>query len=89
MALGATRGGVVWLVLREALALAAGGIAIGVPIVLALGRTVKTLLYGVAPFDPAALCGAALALLFFTALAAIAPGRRASSLDPMSALRRD
>jgi predicted permease len=89
MALGATRRGVVWLVLREALALAAGGIAIGLPMVLALGRTAKALLYGVTPFDPAAFSAAALLLVVFTVLAAIVPGRRASLLDPMSALRRD
>ena len=89
MALGATRSGVVWLVLREAFALAGGGIVIGLPVVLALVRVTKASLYGVEPFDPLAFASAALLLLVFTALAATLPGRRASLLDPTSALRRE
>jgi predicted permease len=89
MALGATRRGVVWLVLREALVLAAGGIAIGFPVVMVLGRAIRALLYGVTPVDPFALSAAALLLIAFAVIAAIVPGRRASRLDPMSALRRD
>ncbi|MEX2261045.1 MAG: ABC transporter permease [Bryobacteraceae bacterium] len=89
MALGATRSGVVWLVLREAFALAGGGIVIGLPVVLALGQVTKASLYGVEPFDPLAFASAALLLLLFTALAATLPGRRASLLDPTSALRRE
>jgi ABC-type antimicrobial peptide transport system permease subunit len=89
MALGATRSGVVWLVLQEALALAVAGIVIGFPLVLALGRVTKALLYGVGPFDTLAFSSAALLLLVFTALAAVVPGRRASLLDPTTALRRE
>jgi ABC-type antimicrobial peptide transport system permease subunit len=59
MALGATRGGMVWLILREAVALAVSGIAIGVPAVLAVGHISHALLYGVEPFDlPALVCAA-------------------------------
>jgi predicted permease len=89
MALGATRSRVVWLVLREAFALAGGGIVIGLPVVLALGRVAKALLYGVEPLDPLALASAALLLLVFAALAATLPGCRASLLDPTTALRRE
>jgi ABC-type antimicrobial peptide transport system permease subunit len=87
--LGATRSSMVWLVLREAFVLAAGGIAMGLPVVLALGRVAKAALYGIEPFDPVALASAALLLLVFTALAATWPGLRASSLHPTTALRRE
>ena len=87
MALGATRSGMVWLILREALALATSGIVIGVPAVLALGRISRALLYGVESFDLPTFACALLVLLVFAAIAGIAPARRAGRLDPMSALR--
>jgi predicted permease len=89
VALGATRGGVVWLILREAAALAIGGIAIGIPAALALGRISRGLLYGVESFDLPAFACALLVLLVFAAIAGIVPARRAGRLDPMSALRCD
>jgi hypothetical protein len=89
MALGATKRAMVWLVLAESLALAASGLVIGAPAVLALGRITGALLYGVEPLDPIVLAGAASLVLVFAALAAVVPARRASLLDPMSALRRD
>jgi len=89
MALGATRSGVVWMILREGFALAAGGIFIGAPVVLAIGQVAKASLYGVEPFDPLALVSAALLLLVLAAVAAVLPARRASLLDPSTALRRE
>ena len=89
MALGASRSGVVWIILREGFALAGGGIFIGVPVVLAIGQVAKALLYGVEPFDPFALVSAALLLLVLAGVAAVLPGRRASLLDPSTALRRE
>jgi len=77
----------VWLILREALALATSGIVIGVPAVLALGRISRALLYGVESFDLPTFACALLVLLVFAAIAGIAPARRAGRLDPMSALR--
>ncbi len=87
MALGATKSGMVWLILREGMALAAGGIAIGVPGALAVGHLSQALLYGVKPFDAVALAGAVLVLLVFAVIAALVPARRAGRMDPMSALR--
>jgi predicted permease len=87
MALGATRGGMVWLILREAAILAVSGIAIGIPAVLALGRVSRALLYGVGTFDVPALAGAMLVLLVFAAIAGVVPARRAGRMDPMTALR--
>jgi predicted permease len=89
MALGASRTEVVWMVLREALALAGGGILMGVPAVVAIAKVAKASLYGVGPFDPRAFAIGALLLLIFAVMAAILPTRRASSLDPTMALRQD
>jgi len=89
MALGATSNGVLWMVLREALALAGGGIVIAIPAVVVLAHAAKASLYGVGPFDPLAFAAAALLLAGFAALAAVVPGRRASSLDPTTALRSE
>jgi predicted permease len=89
MALGASRSRVVWIILREGLALAGGGIFIGVPVVLAIGQVAKALLYGLGPFDPFALLSAALLLLVVAGVAAVLPGRRASLLDPSTALRSE
>jgi ABC-type lipoprotein release transport system permease subunit len=58
-------------------------------VVLALGQVAKALLYGVEPFDPLALVSAALLLLVLAGVAAVLPGRRASLLDPSTALRRE
>jgi len=87
MALGATGGEMVWLILREALALATAGILIGAPAVFVLGRVSRALLYGVGSFDLPVFGCALLVLLVFAALAGIVPARRAGRLDPMSALR--
>jgi predicted permease len=89
MALGATRSGVVWMILREGFELAGAGIFIGVPAVLAIGQVAKALLYGVEPFDPLTLVSAALLLFGLAGVAAVLPGRRASLLDPSTALRRE
>ena len=87
MALGATRGGILWSVLREALILAVSGIAIGVPAVLALARIAKALLFGVETFDLPAYSAAIAMMLICAGFAAFVPARRASALEPMSALR--
>lgn len=87
MALGATGNSMMWLVLREALALAAGGVILGLPAVIGLERLSRSLLYGVDTVDIVALCLAALLLLAFAAAAALIPARRAGSLDPAGALR--
>ena len=87
MALGATKSQTIWLILREALFLTMGGIALGIVPVLALGKVSRALLYGVDSFDPAAFTIALLVLLAFSIFAGIAPAYRAGRLDPASALR--
>lgn len=89
MALGATRSVVVWMILREGLTVACGGILMGIPLVLLVGRISKALLYGVTPLGFSALGIAAFLLVLFAGLAAALPARRASTLDPSIALRRE
>ena len=87
MALGATRFATVWLLLRDALTMTAGGIAIALPALWALRRVVDSQLYGVTPTDPTTLAAAALLLCSTTLLAALIPARRASTVSPADALR--
>jgi len=89
MALGATRGGVGWLVLRETLALVIAGGVLGVVIVWPLLTYLSSLLYGVSPHDPIALSAAAAGLVAAGALAGAIPAWRASRVDPLTALRAD
>jgi predicted permease len=87
MALGAGRGTVVWMVLREALALLGIGLAVGLPAAFLLSRLVSTQLYGVKADD---LSTALIALVILSAVAAgagLLPARRASAIDPIRALR--
>jgi ABC-type antimicrobial peptide transport system permease subunit len=89
VALGADRKSVVAMVLRNAYALVAIGLALGVPIALAMGRIMGTRLYGISWYNPAILAGAGIILAAFALAATIAPARRAASLDPMQTLRGD
>jgi predicted permease len=87
MALGATPGGVVKMILREAMRLVLPGVALGAAGVWGATRLLKTLLYGVKPLDPW-LCAASLAVLVCVAvLACVLPARRAARVHPMEALR--
>jgi putative ABC transport system permease protein len=87
LALGATRGAVLWPILAESAKLVALGVAIGVPTALALTRLLSTLLYGVAPTN-ARVLGAVVVCLFGVALiAACVPAWRASRVNPLVALR--
>jgi ABC-type antimicrobial peptide transport system permease subunit len=87
MALGADRGRVILLVLREALVLLGAGVAVGVLLSLWAGRTAATLLYGLKPYDPVSLVGASLLLVVIALAASYVPARRAAGLQPMIALR--
>jgi ABC-type antimicrobial peptide transport system permease subunit len=89
LAIGATRGAVLWPVLVESMKLVTVGIAIGVPAAFALTRLLDSLLYGVSSTD-ARVMGAVVFLLFVVALAAsIIPAWRASRIDPLVALRSE
>ena len=87
MALGASGGSVVWLVMREVLLLAAVGVAIGAPAAWAATRLVKTQLFGIQPADPLTMALAAVGIASVAVFAGYMPARRATSIDPMRALR--
>jgi ABC-type antimicrobial peptide transport system permease subunit len=86
MALGAQRSSVMWLILRDMVALLGLGMVFGLAASLAAGRFITSLLYGLRPNDPAQLAGAMLTLAICAAMAAYLPARRAARLDPMRAL---
>jgi len=87
MALGAGQGAVVWMVLRETLALAALGVGIGLAGAYALTRLVEAQLFGVHATDLLTMAAASLGIAAVTALAGYIPTRRATGIDPMRALR--
>ena len=89
MALGAQRGRVLWMVLREVVLLAAVGLAISVPAALAASKLVESFLFGMKPNDPLALMGSVVTLVSAAILAGYLPARNASRIDPMIALRHD
>jgi predicted permease len=89
MALGAGVWSVRRLVLRQVGVMTIAGGAIGVVAALALGRTAKSLLYGLEANDPVTVAGAAVVLMLVALGAAYLPARRASRVDPMRALRTE
>jgi macrolide transport system ATP-binding/permease protein len=89
MALGASRSGVVAMVLRSALGQLAVGLAIGVPAALLAGHLMASLLYQVSAYDPITLLAATSVLAACATIAGLIPARRAASIDPMKALRTD
>jgi putative ABC transport system permease protein len=89
MALGATRGGVLGLVLREVAVVGGVGVAAGLAGAMALGRLVEGMVFEMKPGDPRVLAGAVALLGVVAVGAALAPARRAASVDPMRALRAE
>lgn len=89
MALGASARDIAWPIVREALGLAAAGLALGVPLVLVLARLIRSQLYGVSPADPVSLVAGAALLCAVVLLAAWLPARRASRVNPLEALRAE
>jgi putative ABC transport system permease protein len=89
MALGAARGGVVWLVLRQGLILAGLGLAAGVGGSLAVGQYLQTLLFNVSPGDPATIGLVCLVILGTAGVACLVPAMRATRVQPLDVLRGD
>jgi predicted permease len=89
MALGARSADMLRMIMGEALALVGAGVALGVAGVLAAGRLVAAMLYGVGTGDAATLAGAVALMVTVAAAAAFIPARRAAAVDPMTALRRE
>ena len=89
MALGADRGDVVRMIMREAAELVAAGVVAGAVLSVVAGRAAAALLFGLKPNDPLALAAAIAALIGIAAAATLMPARRASRLDPTIALREE
>lgn len=89
LALGAAPRAILGLVLRQGLLVALAGIGLGVLGALAASRVIEGLLFGVPPADPMTFVTIPLALLLTAAVAVFIPARRASCIDPLTALRQD
>ena len=89
VALGAQQGSVRWMILRETLALTLFGIAIGVPSGLAGTRLIASMLFGLSPGDVTNIMRACFLLLAVAFVAGYLPARKASSIDPILALRTE
>jgi putative ABC transport system permease protein len=89
MALGASRGGVLRLVVREGMTVGIAGIVVGVAGALALGRTVASLVFGVRVYDPATFVIVVATLTLVALAACTIPAARAARVDPQVALRGD
>ncbi len=89
VALGADRGQILWLTLRQSLSTALLGLAAGLLLALAATTLVRGALYGVAPYDPVNLAAVTVLLAAVAGLAAWLPARRAAKVDPAVALRQE
>ena len=89
MALGATGGDILSILVGSAAKLAAIGLAVGLAIALVGGRFIESMLYGIRPRDPIAICGAVLLLAVAALVAALIPAWRASRADPALSLRQE
>jgi ABC-type antimicrobial peptide transport system permease subunit len=87
MALGATRGSVAQLILRQGIILIGAGLAVGLVLAFLTGRLITNFLYQVKPLDAWTYIAVALALPAIGLTAALLPARRAASIQPMQALR--
>jgi putative ABC transport system permease protein len=89
MALGASRGNVVRMVMREGLALAGIGLVFGWVGAYFVGRAMQSMLFGVAALDVSAFCAVGLMLMIAALVACYFPARRAAAIEPMQALRTE
>jgi ABC-type antimicrobial peptide transport system permease subunit len=89
MALGASRGRLMSMILGEGVRLAAIGIAVGLAVAIVAAKAVSGMLFGVGPFDPVSFVGIAGLLTLVAIIACAAPAYRAMRVDPLVALRQD
>jgi ABC-type lipoprotein release transport system permease subunit len=89
VALGAQRGQVLWLILKQVVIVAVAGILIGVPAAIAAGPLVGSLLFGLAPRDALTISGAAVVMMLVAVGAGWLPARRAARLPVVTALRQE
>ena len=89
MALGATAGGVLWLMVSRSVRLTASGLALGVLGAIAAGQLVTGMLFEVKPHDLATYAGVVAGLGLLSLLATYVPARRATQIDPLVVLRQE
>jgi predicted permease len=89
MAVGARRGQVVWMILRDSLLLTAAGVAVGVPLATLVGHALTASLYGVKPLDAISYVLAVVGVCAVALTASAVPAGRAASVDPLRALRTE
>ena len=89
MALGANRGRVLRMVMRETLLLVICGLAVGLPGAVFASRLIRSQLFGIEPWDPVTFLSACVLMAVVTIAASYAPARRAASVDPMKVLRTE
>ena len=89
MALGASRGSIVWMVVRQGLTLAAAGAAIGTAGALALTRLLEAVLYSTSPPDAATFIAVSALFLAIALIACFIPARQVTAIDPVIALRQE
>jgi ABC-type antimicrobial peptide transport system permease subunit len=89
MALGAVRGRVLWMLLRESLLVMALGLAAGLPVALLSAGVMRSLLYELEARDPLTFCASLAMVAVVTLAASFLPARKAASIEPMQALRTE
>jgi putative ABC transport system permease protein len=89
IAIGARASGVLLMILREAVSVAAAGVLCGCVLAALGGRWLQSMLFGTAPSDPLVLGSAAILMLVIATLATFVPARSASRTDPSSLLRAE
>ena len=89
MAIGARRGQVVWMILKDSLVLTVAGVVMGIPLAMLVGRALASSLYGVTPFDWMSYLLAVAGVSVVALAASVVPAGRASSVNPMRALRME
>ena len=89
LALGATRGQVLTMVMRESLWVLLAGLAAGIPLTFFAARSLRSMLYQMSPLDPISFALAIAAIIVVSGGAALLPARRAASIEPIQALRSE
>jgi ABC-type antimicrobial peptide transport system permease subunit len=89
LALGSQKGAVRWIFVRSALALTGIGVVLGLGAAVAIAQLLRSLLFGVSPFDPVSFATVPLILVAAAALASFLPALRVSAINPVDALRAE